>query len=53
MLTIGDTELETKTISVRTRDNVVHGKIGIANFIENIVKEKEGMSLISLFKANS
>ena len=33
MLTVGDKELENKTVSLRTRDNVVHGEIGLALFV--------------------
>lgn len=49
MLTVGDEEIETKTVSLRTRDNVVHGKIKVDNFLEKVVKEKKEKSLISSF----
>ena len=52
MLTVGDEEIKTKTVSLRTRDNAVHGKITIDNFIEKIVKEKKEKSLISPFSEN-
>jgi threonyl-tRNA synthetase len=49
MITIGDKELENNTISVRTRDNVVHGEMKLDDFIKNIVEEKRSKSLISPF----
>ena len=49
MLTVGDNEVEKKTVSLRTRDNVVHGEILIENFIKKIHKEKENKELISPF----
>ena len=33
MLTVGDKEVENKTVSLRTRDNVVHGEISLAVFL--------------------
>ena len=36
MLTIGDRELESQTLSVRTRDNQVSGEIKLDHFIQNI-----------------
>ena len=47
MLTVGDKELENRTISVRTRDNVVHGELQMAQFIEAIEKESREKSLTS------
>jgi len=49
MLTVGDKELENKTISVRTRDNVVHGEIGLESFLQSLQKEMETKSLESEF----
>jgi threonyl-tRNA synthetase len=49
MLTVGDTESNNKTISLRTRDNVVHGEMQLDHFIEKIKKEKEEKSLLSAF----
>lgn len=49
MLTIGDKELENNTISLRTRDNVVHGEIQIDEFIKKVMKEKEEKALMSPF----
>jgi threonyl-tRNA synthetase len=49
MLTVGDKELENKTISLRTRDNVVHGEIGLEHFLQALHKEMETKSLESEF----
>lgn len=49
MLTVGDKELENNTISVRTRDNVVHGEITIDEFVKKLTVEKETKALMSLF----
>ena len=47
MLTIGDKELENRSLNLRTRDNALHGEITLESSLENIKKEKEGRSLIS------
>lgn len=47
MLTIGDKELENKTINVRTRDNIVHGEMELTPLINNLEKEIATRSLIS------
>lgn len=49
MLTIGDKEVENKTVALRTRDNVVHGEVNIALFLSKIVKERETRALMSPF----
>ncbi len=49
MLTIGDKEVENKTIALRTRDNVVHGEIDISYFLDKVSKEREDRSLMSPF----
>lgn len=49
MLTIGDKELENRTINLRTRDNVVHGELKLDAFIDSIKKENEEKSLTSHF----
>ncbi len=49
MLTVGEKEIENKTASLRTRDNVVHGEINISNFIKTLEEEIKERSLISLF----
>jgi len=47
MLTIGDQEMDHKTINLRTRDNVVHGELQASDFIKIIEKEKNERSLKS------
>ena len=49
MLTVGDKEIESKTVSLRTRDNVVHGEMTLSHFLSAIEKEKNERSLISAF----
>jgi threonyl-tRNA synthetase len=49
MLTIGDKELENQTISLRTRDNVVHGEVNITDFLSKIETERDGRSLKSAY----
>ena len=50
MITVGDQEANKQTISLRTRDNVVHGEISLNHFIENLVQERDKKLLYSLFK---
>ncbi|MBI5345976.1 MAG: threonine--tRNA ligase [Chlamydiae bacterium] len=52
MLTIGDQEVEKSTISLRTRDNVVHGEMSLQSFLEKVLKEKKEKALISPFTAS-
>lgn len=49
MLTVGDKEQENRTAALRTRDNVVHGEISLAHFIEALQKEKMERALTSPF----
>jgi threonyl-tRNA synthetase len=49
LLTVGDKEVENKTIALRTRDNVVHGEIDISNFLDKVVKERDERALMSPF----
>ncbi|MBM3208343.1 MAG: threonine--tRNA ligase [Chlamydiae bacterium] len=49
MLTVGEKEIENKTATLRTRDNVVHGEINIKDFIETLQKEIKEKSLVSYF----
>lgn len=49
LLTVGDKEIENKTIALRTRDNVVHGEIDISNFLDKVVKERDERALMSPF----
>lgn len=50
ILTIGDREVENHTLSLRTRDNVVHGEINPQEFIEKIKPELLNRDLTSPFK---
>lgn len=49
MLTVGDKELENRSINLRTRDNVVHGEIDLNQFIHTLKKENEERSVSSYF----
>jgi len=49
MLTVGDKELENRTIALRTRDNVVHGELKLDAFLSAIEKEAATRSLTSHF----
>jgi threonyl-tRNA synthetase len=51
MITIGDQEVEHKTISLRTRDNVVHGELNFDDFLQNIKKERKERSLTSAYSS--
>jgi threonyl-tRNA synthetase len=50
ILTVGDKEMEHKTINLRTRDNVVHGEMNIDDFIQAIKKERKARDLRSPFE---
>lgn len=52
LLTVGDKEVENQTISLRTRDNVVHGEISLDHFISQIQKESKEKALMSFFSTN-
>jgi threonyl-tRNA synthetase len=47
ILTVGDKEVESRNISVRTRDNVVHGGMDTQSFIATICKERDEKMLTS------
>lgn len=47
MLTVGDKEVENRTLNLRTRDNVVHGEIQLADLLNNMEKERKERSLVS------
>ncbi|NGX61681.1 MAG: Threonine--tRNA ligase 2 [Chlamydiae bacterium] len=49
MLIVGDQEVENQTVSVRTRDNVVHGAVSFSSFLDTILEEKKTRALTSLF----
>jgi len=50
MITVGDQEVEKGTISVRSRDNVVHNGLDLDTFIATIQAEHKERSLVSLLK---
>jgi threonyl-tRNA synthetase len=45
MLTVGDLEVEHKTVSVRSRDNVVHGEMSLEDFKQKINQERSSKAL--------
>lgn len=47
MLTIGDKEVENKNVSLRTRDNVVHGEVDLHTFLTHLEQEKKERALTS------
>ncbi len=47
MLTVGDQEMETQTVSLRTRDNKVVGTTNLEEFIKLIKQECQTRSLVS------
>jgi len=49
MLTIGDQECEHKTISLRSRENIVFGEMTIESFLEKAEKEYKEKSLTPYF----
>lgn len=53
ILTVGDQEVESKTVSLRTRENFVAGAITVPELIKAMLAEKESKSLESSFKQGS
>lgn len=53
ILTVGDKELENKTVALRTRDNVVHGEIDISKFLAKVIQERDTRSLMSPFSTGA
>ncbi len=51
IITVGDKEMENQTLSLRTRDNVVHGELSLSSFIEMIQREKKERALMSPYSA--
>ncbi len=49
ILTIGDKEMENRSLNLRTRDNVVHGEMQLEPFLKAIAEEKRIRSLTSPF----
>lgn len=50
ILTVGDTEVENRTISLRTRDNVVHGETKTDEFIKKLTNENISRHLTSSYE---
>lgn len=53
ILTVGDQEVEHKTLNLRTRDNLVVGQLHLAEFLRNIIDERDARSLKSPYFAES
>lgn len=53
MITVGDRELEHRTISLRTRDNALHGEMKVEDFLAKIQEEKHSRALTSPFSGGS
>jgi threonyl-tRNA synthetase len=53
MLTVGDKEVENRTVSLRTRDNVVHGEVTIKDFLSKILHERDTKALMSPFSTTT
>lgn len=53
ILTVGDKELENKTINLRTRDNVVHGEVQVNDFIPKLEQERKNRSEASVYSSNT
>ncbi len=49
MLTIGDREVDNQTVSLRTRDNVVHGEVAVGSFVDRVREEYDKRLLDSPF----
>ncbi len=53
MLTVGDKEVENKTVALRTRDNVVHGEVDISDFLAKVVNERDDKSIdVTIFRSH-
>ncbi len=52
MLTVGDVEVQNQSISLRTRDNVVHGTMKMEDFLAKVLQEKRERALMSPFTTN-
>ena len=50
MLTIGDKEVENKSVNLRTRNNVVHGEMKLLTILEKLSQEMSERSLSSPFE---
>ena len=50
MLTVGDKEVQNKSIALRTRDNVVHGEINLEDFLKKCTIEYKERKLTSPYQ---
>lgn len=50
MITLGDEELESETLSLRTREGVQEKGLSVQDFTKRLIEEKESYALSSLFK---
>ena len=50
MLTVGDKEVQNKTIALRTRDNVVHGEVKLEDFLKKCTIEYKERKLTSPYQ---
>lgn len=50
IVVVGDQEVENRTLSLRTRDNIVHGQMQFDLFLEKILQERSTKSLHSAFE---
>jgi threonyl-tRNA synthetase len=53
MLTVGDEEVKNGTAALRTRDNIVHGEIDIADFLAKVSKEQNEKQLMSPYSTTN
>ncbi len=51
MLTVGDQEQEKGDVSLRTRDNVVHGSMALSQFLQAIREEFDAKAFVSPFSS--
>lgn len=47
ILTVGDKEMESQTVNLRTRDNVVHGEVHVNDLLAKLEQERRTRSLVS------
>lgn len=52
MLTVGDKEMENKTLSLRRRDNVVVGEMDLNSFLSTLIRERQEKALTTYFETN-
>lgn len=53
ILTIGDKEMESQTVNLRTRDNVVHGEVNVNDLIQKLEQERRTRSLVSPYASQT